>query len=1092
MKAWIKILFMYGLLLWCLPIQSISYADDPLDDFPEPLGADWANSYPEAFASSIVATSSGYVVAGRQNGPDSSPLLDYWTILVRYNTSGTYNSSKTFDTDSDHNQAIEIIASYDGIDLDGYIITGSKHQAFSEEGHDYYNPYMWLMKVGTGLERTWEYTFGDPFSDYGYSVFKDGSGFIISGEYTNPNESAYLVRTDEFGVMTWEASWATDPRWTFMPVTYDSAPAIGGGLVVATESGLYKLDSYTTTMRPSDTYEWNASTSDNLKSVITVSDGYVAAGYADVTGDPDHTDLVLIKVNTDGSVAWRHTFGRSTPALGADGMNDYGDEVIQTADGGFAVIGTTWSYAWHGGADIWLIKTDASGIMEWDIVAGDADHDYGRGIVQDAANDLVICGTVNYDDGLGGGLTNWIYTVKFASRYTPPNPSFTYNPSSPFFVQEAIQFDATGSTPGSPGDGILLFEWDFGDGSTGSGNVDEHTYITPGTYTVTLYITDSNGIRRETSQTVTALGLQTQWDRNLADELYRYWDIVKGDGNNFLLPGYYLQTYSNLNGAVVKYSTSGNIIWRRIHADNLYDHRDSLTTGTLGHDGNYVLVGFRETDDVYKRDIRIVKLNASTGDKIWDKIYDYGVGNDDAFDIKKVSSGGYIVIGYMTSKLPDPPVSGEGAAWLIKIDEDGDEIWSQTYSVPGEYFHKGSRVSTTSDGGYLLITSKYGDIGHNSMVVIKTDGSGTEQWRRTVPYADDYTKTGGIFAHQNSGGDYNIAGQLNNEYALYTFTASGTSHSAVTWGPGHNYDRIDDADLMPDGGYIIVGRQFIDNDNYGDVYYVRTDSLGNISWEETLGGPGTGSEYGKAVASLSDGTIVILYYDEDSDPPEENGPHLFKIGTNFLPSGDFTFDPVSPFTGETVTFTADIDDSDGTITHMTWQFGTGEGDPVVTTASSYDHIYSSPGTYTVTLRAYDSSSGELVVTHDVTVTEAPEDNCPGDPDKLEPGICGCGVPDTDTDGDTEADCNDNCPAVANADQTNTDGDEYGNACDDDDDNDGMPDSWEETYPGLDPLVDDADGDLDGDGITNYEEYMAGTSPGPRSISLPFIPLLLDD
>lgn len=132
------------------------------------------------------------------------------------------------------------------------------------------------------------------------------------------------------------------------------------------------------------------------------------------------------------------------------------------------------------------------------------------------------------------------------------------------------------------------------------------------------------------------------------------------------------------------------------------------------------------------------------------------------------------------------------------------------------------------------------------------------------------------------------------------------------------------------------------------------------------------------------------------------------------------------------------------------------------------------------------------VTHDVIVAEAPVDLCPEDPEKYEPGICGCGVPDTDTDGDSEADCNDNCPAVANADQTNTDGDEYGDACDDDDDNDGMPDSWEDLYPGLDPLVNDADGDLDHDGVTNYEEYLAGTSPGPRGISLPFIPLLLND
>ncbi len=37
------------------------------------------------------------------------------------------------------------------------------------------------------------------------------------------------------------------------------------------------------------------------------------------------------------------------------------------------------------------------------------------------------------------------------------------------------------------------------------------------------------------------------------------------------------------------------------------------------------------------------------------------------------------------------------------------------------------------------------------------------------------------------------------------------------------------------------------------------------------------------------------------------------------------------------------------------------------------------------------------------------DNCPNDPDKTEPGSCGCGVPDIDTDNDGTYDCNDDCP-----------------------------------------------------------------------------------
>ncbi|MDM8551412.1 serine protease [Desulfobacterales bacterium HSG2] len=59
----------------------------------------------------------------------------------------------------------------------------------------------------------------------------------------------------------------------------------------------------------------------------------------------------------------------------------------------------------------------------------------------------------------------------------------------------------------------------------------------------------------------------------------------------------------------------------------------------------------------------------------------------------------------------------------------------------------------------------------------------------------------------------------------------------------------------------------------------------------------------------------------------------------------------------------------------------------------------------------------------------PEDNCPEDPDKTEPGICGCGQPDTDSDSDSIPDCKDNCPNISNPDQADDDKDSVGNACD---------------------------------------------------------------
>jgi hypothetical protein len=102
------------------------------------------------------------------------------------------------------------------------------------------------------------------------------------------------------------------------------------------------------------------------------------------------------------------------------------------------------------------------------------------------------------------------------------------------------------------------------------------------------------------------------------------------------------------------------------------------------------------------------------------------------------------------------------------------------------------------------------------------------------------------------------------------------------------------------------------------------------------------------------------------------------------------------------------------------------------------------------------------------------DGCPDDPDKTEPGVCGCGVADTDSDSDGTADCNDAFPDDPDE-LLDTDGDGTGNNADTDDDDDGMPDEWEITY-GLDPLVDDASLDPDHDGYTNLQEYKEGGDP----------------
>ncbi|ELZ95889.1 chitinase [Haloferax mucosum ATCC BAA-1512] len=87
---------------------------------------------------------------------------------------------------------------------------------------------------------------------------------------------------------------------------------------------------------------------------------------------------------------------------------------------------------------------------------------------------------------------------------------------------ETVQFDASGS-----GDTATQYDWDFGDGTTGTGKTTSHTYGSVGEYTVTLTVTDDSGASGSTTKVITASdgGMPTdkrvvgyymqwaQWDR---------------------------------------------------------------------------------------------------------------------------------------------------------------------------------------------------------------------------------------------------------------------------------------------------------------------------------------------------------------------------------------------------------------------------------------------------------------------------------------------------------------------------------------------------------------------------------------------------
>jgi PKD repeat protein len=106
--------------------------------------------------------------------------------------------------------------------------------------------------------------------------------------------------------------------------------------------------------------------------------------------------------------------------------------------------------------------------------------------------------TVTDDEGLTGTASKMV-EAKEKPALVPPVASFTVSK-----VYREVTVDASGSTDA---DGLIVsYEWNFGDLMTATGKIVTHTYAADGTYTITLKVTDNDGLSDDDAQSVTVEG----------------------------------------------------------------------------------------------------------------------------------------------------------------------------------------------------------------------------------------------------------------------------------------------------------------------------------------------------------------------------------------------------------------------------------------------------------------------------------------------------------------------------------------------------------------------------------------------------------
>lgn len=227
-----------------------------------------------------------------------------------------------------------------------------------------------------------------------------------------------------------------------------------------------------------------------------------------------------------------------------------------------------------------------------------------------------------------------------------------------------------------------------------------------------------------------------------------------------------------------------------------------------------------------------------------------GPNSDRGYSVRQTTDGGYIVAGTKEQGVASPT-----DVYLIKTDANGNEVWSKTFG--GAEGDEVNAVQQTSDGGYILVgwTGSFGAV-YNDIYLLKTDANGDTVWTKVYRKGND---SGGISVQQTIDGGYIIAGftDFNSHYDAYVIktNAAGDTDWTKTFG-GSDDDFAHSVQQTNDGGYIIVGfsASFSANGD-DDIYLVKMDANGNISWTKTIGG--ADDDDGYSVQQTTDGGYII-------------------------------------------------------------------------------------------------------------------------------------------------------------------------------------------------------------------------------------------
>ena len=281
---------------------------------------------------------------------------------------------------------------------DGGFIAAGISNSFGA-GYGFY--YAWVLKLDPSGYVEWEKIYGPVGSDQAYDIRETSDGGYIMAAVSYSFAAYYglwLVKLNEFGDIEWEKFFEANAEdyFGYLGITFCIKETGNGNFIIAGNKNVkygprvydWSLDVWVINIDSSGNIQWERTyggTSDDHAHSIQVTDdgGYVVAGVTRSFTPDNNRDMWVLKLDSDGNLQWQKTYGGS-------GW-DIAHEIQQTSDGGYIVI----DYSSFGSALV--LKLDPSGVIEWQKTYGGWDG-YGYSIKQTQDGGYILAGSFYRSD----------------------------------------------------------------------------------------------------------------------------------------------------------------------------------------------------------------------------------------------------------------------------------------------------------------------------------------------------------------------------------------------------------------------------------------------------------------------------------------------------------------------------------------------------------------------------------------------------------------------------------------------------------------------------------------------------------------------